>query len=97
MTAPDELETTLLEWAKGPYQMSVAECRVVMARLVHVEELVDAWVEQASKIHAENNRLRNVFVHPGAGKDCGLCHPPEVRNVPQDDPFNPPPATTENP
>ena len=38
----------------------------------------------------------HVFVHPGAGKDCGLCHPPEVRNVPQDDPFNPPPATTEN-
>jgi hypothetical protein len=37
VTAPDELETTLLEWAKGPYQLSTDECIAVMARLAELE------------------------------------------------------------
>lgn len=41
MTAPDELETTLLEWAKGPYRLSRNECDVVMARLAELEAATD--------------------------------------------------------
>lgn len=58
MTAPDELETTLLEWAKGPYRLSRNECDVVMARLAELEQL-------ARDVAA---------VHPQNGYWCMWCH-----------------------
>lgn len=66
MTAPDELETTLLEWAKGPYRLDRKECIAVMARLAELEatndtlrEAIVGMVEMRERMVAENQVLRN--------------------------------------
>ena len=38
--APDELHTTITEWAKGPYRLNTRECSAVMARLAELEAFV---------------------------------------------------------
>ena len=37
---PDELHTTITEWAKGPYRLNTQECSAVMNRLAALEAFV---------------------------------------------------------
>jgi len=37
---PDELHTTIAEWAKGPYRLDTRECSAVMDRLAELEAFV---------------------------------------------------------
>lgn len=64
MIAPDELETTLLEWAKGPYRLSRDECDVVIA-YVHTHKRYKALTDDEKMRAALEVLVGDAFASKG--------------------------------